>query len=59
MEFVLFVLPERPTAEIYNQIKRCGDVKYGMHMVCVKPQKFGELPYDDNVALVSTEMFLL
>lgn len=58
VEFVLVVLPERPTAEIYNQIKRCGDVKNGMHTVCVKPQKFGELPYDDNVALVSTETFL-
>lgn len=59
LNFVLVVLPERVTAEIYNQIKRCGDVDNGLHTVCVKPKKFGELPYDDNVALVSTETFIL
>lgn len=59
VKFVLVVLPEYATAEIYNEIKRCGDVTNGMHTVCVKAKKFGEPQYDDNVALVSTEPFSL
>ena len=56
--FLIVLLPGRTSSELYNHIKRCGDVKYGIHTVCVKSGKFGTLPYDDNVALVSARTFL-
>ena len=57
--FLIVLLPDNPTSELYNQIKRYGDVKHGIHTVCVKPQKFGKvLQYDQNVALVSAGTFL-
>ena len=53
-DFMLVLLPQHPTAELYNSIKRFGDLKYKMHTVCVKPDKFGTNPqYNENVALVS------
>ena len=58
VRFLLFVLPQRTSSELYNYIKRFGDVDNGVHTVCVKLPKFGTVPYDDNVALVSTDTFL-
>ena len=58
VRFLLFVLPQRTSSELYNYIKRFGDVNNGVHTVCVKIQGFGTVPYDDNVALVSTDTFL-
>ena len=58
VRFLLFVLPQRTSSELYNYIKRFGDVGNGVHTVCVKLPKFGTVPYDDNVALVSTDTFL-
>ena len=56
--FLIVLLPEKMTSELYNQIKRYGDVKHGIHTVCVKSNKFGDKRYDDNVALVSAGTFL-
>ena len=58
VKFMLVVLPGRPTSELYNSIKRCGDIKYGIHTVCVKLDKFGGDLYDHNVALVSLDIFI-
>lgn len=57
VKFMIMVLPENPTSELYNSIKRFGDIECGIHTVCVKAGKFGSVPYDDNVALVSTALF--
>lgn len=57
VRFLLFVLPQRTSSELYNYIKRFGDVDNGVHTVCVKLPKFGSVPYDDNVALLSTDTF--
>lgn len=57
VRFLLVVLPKVPTSELYNHIKRCGDIINGIHTVCVTTKGFGTLPYDDNVALVSTKLF--
>lgn len=57
VRFLLIVLPEHPTSELYSRIKKFGGGTYGVHTVCVKadkPFKFGNKQYDDNVALVST-----
>ena len=56
--FLIVVLPDHASPELYNHIKRYGDVKHGVHTVCVKSQKFGKVPYDENVALVSAGTFL-
>ena len=56
--FLIVLLPERMTSELYNQIKRYGDVEHGIHTVCVKSNKLGDVRYDDNVALVSAGTFL-
>ena len=58
VNFLIVLLPNRRTSELYNHIKRYGDVKYGIHTVCVTSQKFGTPRYDDNVALVSAATFL-
>ncbi|MCJ1247072.1 hypothetical protein MMC30_004283 [Trapelia coarctata] len=49
---VFIVLPEANTA-LYNRVKYLGDVKYGVHTICVVGQKFakGQLQYFANVAL--------
>ena len=57
VRFLLVILPRNPTSELYNSIKRYGDVTCGIHTVCIKSNRFGSLPYDDNVALVSTGFF--
>ena len=57
VSFLLVVLPKDVTSELYNSIKRYGDVKYGIHTVCVKADKFGDPRYDENVALVSAILF--
>ena len=59
VRLLLVVLPDKPSAELYSNIKRYGDLTHGIHTVCVKFGKFGTLPYDDNVALVSPIPFLL
>lgn len=59
VRFLLVVLPAKPPPELYSHIKRYGDLTHGLHTVCVKADKFGTLPYDDNVALVSPMPFLL
>ena len=56
--FLIVLLPDHVTSELYNQIKRYGDVKHGVHTVCVKYQKLGTARYDENVALVSAGTFL-
>ena len=56
--FLIVLLPDRRTSELYNHIKRYGDVKYGIHTVCVTSKNLGSAPYDDNVALVSAATFL-
>ena len=56
--FLIVLLPDRVTSELYNQIKRYGDVKHGIHTVCVKSTKLGTARYDENVALVSAGTFL-
>lgn len=56
VRFLLVVLPQQVTSKLYNHIKRYGDIKYGIHTVCVKADKFGSPRYDDNVALVSATM---
>lgn len=59
VKFLIVLLPDG-APEFYNQIKKYGDLKYGIHTVCIqKYKKFGSLPYDDNVALVSPGTFLL
>ncbi len=57
VRFLLVVLPQQVTSKLYDHIKRYGDVKYGIHTVCVKADQFGNPRYDDNVALVSATMF--
>ena len=56
VKFMLVLLPGKTTSELYNSIKRYGDVKHGIHTVCVKTKKFGEAQYDENVALVSIDL---
>ena len=56
--FLIVLLPDRVTSELYNHIKRYGDVKHGIHTVCVKAAKLGTARYDENVALVSAGTFL-
>ena len=58
VKFLIVLLPKHCTSELYNHIKRYGDVKYGLHTVCVKSEKLGNAPYDENVALVSAATFL-
>ena len=58
VKFLIVLLPDRRTSELYNHIKRYGDVKHGIHTVCVTSQKLGSAPYDENVALVSAATFL-
>lgn len=57
VQLLLVILPDKPSAELYSNIKRYGDLTHGIHTVCVKVGKFGTLPYDDNVALVSPISF--
>ena len=57
VRLLLVILPDKPSAELYSNIKRYGDLTHGIHTVCVKAGKFGTLPYDDNVALVSPISF--
>ena len=42
VKFLLIILPKVDTG-IYNRIKYCGDVLYGLHTVCVVASKFGKL----------------
>ncbi|MCJ1386039.1 hypothetical protein MMC17_009164 [Xylographa soralifera] len=42
VKFLLIVLPKADTG-LYNRIKYCGDVSYGLHTVCVVGSKFGKL----------------
>ncbi|MCJ1392530.1 hypothetical protein MMC18_005398 [Xylographa bjoerkii] len=42
VKFLLIILPKADTG-IYNRIKYCGDVVYGLHTVCVVGSKFGKL----------------
>ena len=58
VNFLIVLLPDRVTTELYNHIKRYGDVKHGVHTVCVKPKKLGDNRYDENVALVSAGTIL-
>ena len=60
VNFLIVILPDWVTSELYNQIKRYGDVKHGIHTVCVKYEKFkfGDSRYVANVALVSPSTFL-
>ena len=49
---LFIILPHRDT-ELYNRIKHAGDVKFGVHTVCVVADKFrkGQPQYFANVAL--------
>ena len=58
VNFLIVFLPDRRTSELYNTIKRYGDVKHGIHTVCVTSKKLGSPQYDENVALVSAATFL-
>lgn len=52
-EMMLVILPKADTA-IYNQVKRLGDVKKGIHTICVVGSKFAKdnnAQYFANVAL--------
>lgn len=57
-ELLLVILP-RNDAGIYNRVKYCGDITYGLHTVCVVGSKFSkikgnqgyDLQYFANVAL--------
>ena len=53
VNFLIIILPDHCTSELYNHIKRYGDVKYGINTVCVTSGKLGNARYDENVALVS------
>ena len=56
--FLIVLLPDIVSSQLYNHIKKYGDIKHGIHTVCVKYNKLGDSRYDDNVALVSTGTFL-
>ena len=58
VNFLIVLLPDHRTSELYNHIKRYGDVKHGIHTVCVTSNKLGDKRYDENVALVSAATFL-
>lgn len=58
VRFLIVLLPNGRTSELYNHIKRYGDVKHGIHTVYVTSEKFGSARYDENVALVSPATFL-
>ncbi|KAK5139822.1 hypothetical protein LTR04_003318, partial [Oleoguttula sp. CCFEE 6159] len=48
----LFVLPGRSIPKpLYSILKTCGDVKHGIHTVCVTEQKWKSPDYNANVAL--------
>ena len=53
-KLLLVILPRNDT-QLYNHIKQLGDVKYGVHTVCVVGSKFakekGQVQYFANVAL--------
>jgi eukaryotic translation initiation factor 2C len=44
---MLVILPNADTA-IYNQVKRMGDIKKGIHTICVVGSKFAKQTPDDN-----------
>lgn len=52
LELLLVILPDAITP-LYNRIKHCGDVKYGVHTVCCIGHKFAKCSdqYFANVAL--------
>ncbi|KAL2015718.1 hypothetical protein VTK56DRAFT_4914 [Thermocarpiscus australiensis] len=52
LELLLIILPDAITP-LYNRIKHCGDVKYGIHTVCCVGHKFAKCSdqYFANVAL--------
>ncbi|WQF90259.1 Putative PAZ domain, Piwi domain, ribonuclease H-like superfamily, argonaute, linker 1 [Colletotrichum destructivum] len=54
LDFLLIVLPDTNTP-LYNRIKRCGDLKYGIHTICVVGHKLakqtGQDQYFANIAL--------
>ncbi len=55
LDLLLIILPDTSKTPLYNRIKRCGDVKFGIHTVCVTGPKFvkerGQDQYFANVAL--------
>lgn len=42
VRFVLVIVPDRKDPVVYNKVKHAGDVKLGIHTVCVWAGKFGE-----------------
>lgn len=53
-EFVLVILPDHEGTEVYNAVKKCGDVTFGVHTVCVVYKKFAKennIAYFANVGL--------
>ena len=47
LELLLIVLPKNDP-RLYNCIKYCGDIKYGIHTICVVASKFGKSVEDRN-----------
>lgn len=53
-ETLLLVILPRRDDRLYNYVKQCGDVRFGIHTVCVVASKFAKsnnVPYFTNVAL--------
>ena len=42
IQFLFFILSEKDTEGLYNQIKTLGDCNYGIHTSCVVGDKFGK-----------------